>query len=306
MFATPVLLILFNRPDTTQQTFNVLKRLKPSHLFVAADGPRENTPHDYERCRAARAIIETQIDWNCTLRTLFRTTNRGCGYGPAEAINWFFEHVEAGIILEDDCLPTLHFFSFCQQLLEQYEADERVYMITGTNALKKWFRFQQAYFFSYMGHSLGWATWRRAWQAFDYDMKGVDSGGMQKQLRTTLMSNRCADHYLAQFLTYQKTRPADVWDFQWLFARWVNGGCTIVPAVNLVSNIGFNAEATHSFNEADLLAKLPVFPIQLPLKRAGLKIDRLFDWVVFERFVNPEKRPLWKKVVLKSIRLIAT
>ncbi len=306
MFTTPVLLILFNRPGTTQQTFNRLKQLKPAYLFVAADGPRHNVPSDPERCRAVRAIIETQLDWDCSLHTLFKTENRGCGHGPAEAISWFFEHVEAGIILEDDCLPALHFFSFCQQLLEQYKTDKRVYMITGTNALKKWFRFRQDYFFSYMGHSLGWASWRRAWQTFDYDLTGVHSEETRKQLHATLGSNRHADHYLAQFTAYQQTRPADVWDFQWLFARWSNGGCTIVPAVNLVSNIGFNAEATHSFYEDDLLANLPVYPIPLPVKPAQLKIDRIFDWVVFERFVNPEKRAFWKKILLKSIRLIAT
>lgn len=306
MFTTPVLLILFNRPGTTQQTFNVLKQVKPRYLFVAADGPRASVPDDAERCRVTRAIIETQIDWDCDLRTLFRTENRGCGYGPAESISWFFEHVEAGIVLEDDCLPELSFFSFCQQLLERYAADRRVYMITGTNALKKWFRCRHSYFFSYMGHSLGWASWRRAWQAFDYTMEGVDTERVQKRLRTTLTNRPYADYYVAQFLKYRKTRPTDVWDFQWLFARWANGGCTIVPAVNLISNIGFSADATHSFNEDDLLAKLPVYPIPFPLKHAQLKIDRLFDWVVFERFVNPKPRSLWKKIMLKSIRLLAT
>ena len=305
MFTTPVLLIVFNRPHTTQQTFNVLKQLRPNRLFVAADGPRINVPEDAERCRTTRAIIETQIDWDCDLHILFRTENRGCGHGPAEAISWFFEHVEAGIILEDDCLPELSFFPFCQQLLERYKADKRVYMITGTNALKKWFRFRQSYLFSYMGHSLGWASWRRAWQTFDYDMKGVDTEQVQKRLRATLTNKQFADHFIAQFLTYQKTRPTDVWDFQWLFARWVNGGCTIVPAVNLISNIGFSADATHSFNENDLLAKLPVYPVRFPLKHATLHIDTLFDWVVFERFVNPAKRKIWKKILLKSIHLVA-
>ncbi|MBD2752571.1 hypothetical protein [Spirosoma validum] len=306
MFTTPILLIVFNRPSTTQQTFNVLKQLRPKYLFVAADGPRANVPEDAERCRATRTIIETQIDWECDLQTLFRLENKGCGHGPAEAVTWFFGHVEAGIILEDDCLPELSFFSFCQQLLKRYETDERVYMITGTNALKRWFRSRQSYFFSYMAHSLGWASWRRAWQAFDYEMKDVDTERVQKRLCATLSNNRYADYYLAQFVTYQKTRPADVWDFQWLFARWVNGGYTIVPAVNLISNIGFHADATHSFNENDLLAKLPVYPITFPLKHAKPNIDKLFDWVVFERFVNPKKRSVWKKILLKSIRLIAT
>ncbi|GAB3544070.1 nucleotide-diphospho-sugar transferase [Spirosoma fluminis] len=306
MFTTPVLLLMFNRPSITQQTFNRIRQIQPRHLFVAADGPRPNQPADAELCQKTRAIIETQIDWDCELQTLFRTENRSCGRGPAEAITWFFTHVDAGIVLEDDCLPELSFFGFCQQLLERYAADPRVYMITGTNAMKRWFPSRQSYFFSYMGHSLGWASWRRAWQAFDYELNGADTLPVQNQIRTTLANDQHANHYVAQFMTYQKTQPSDVWDFQWLFSRWANGGCTIVPSVNLISNIGFTAEATHSFNEDDLLANLPVFPISFPLTDAAVKIDRLFDWVVFERFVNPAKRPLWKKLLLKSIRLLAT
>lgn len=303
MFETPVLFIIFNRPDTTQQTFDVIRRIKPRHLFIAADGPRSDRPADIERCRATRLVIGQMIDWPCELRTLFRDQNRGCGRGPAEAINWFFEQVEEGIVLEDDCLPDPSFFSYCHELLERYRHDEQVYMITGTNALKKWGTGKNGYFFSYLAHSLGWASWRRAWRTFDYDMQKWNTSAGKEKVRSTLLNSRYFNHYKTEFARYQATKPDDVWDFQWLFARWVNGGKTVVPSVNLIKNIGFNADATHSFYENDLLANLPLHSIKFPLQAPTQHINRLFDWYVFERFISQQRRTVLKKIVLKLIKI---
>ncbi|MCK8494892.1 nucleotide-diphospho-sugar transferase [Spirosoma sp. RP8] len=303
MFEIPILLLIFNRPDTTQRTFDAIRAAKPQYLFVAGDGPRSEKPTDVVRCQAARAVIE-QIDWPCTVKTLFRTENRGCGRGPAEAITWFFEQVEEGIILEDDCVPDPSFFPYCQSLLEKYRHDEQVYMITGTNALRKWGYQKCSYFFSYMAHSLGWATWRRAWNAFDYEMTGWDTSAGQQKVKNTLFNQAYFNHYQTEFSKYQATRPDDVWDFQWAFARWVNGGKTAVPAVNLVENIGFNADATHSFYENDLLANIPLYRMDLPLKAPAKKLDKLFDWYLFERFISQEKRTTFKRVTLKLIKIL--
>ena len=302
MFETPVLLIIFNRPDATRQTLDAIRHVRPRQLFVAADGPRPNKPTDAERCRAARVVIE-EIDWPCTVQTLFRSENRGCGRGPAEAISWFFGQVEEGIILEDDCVPDPSFFLYCQTLLEKYRHDEQVFMISGTNALKTWPVRKESYLFSYMGHSLGWASWRRAWAAFDYDMAGWASGLNQQKIRELLKRPLYYDHFCAEFDKYHTTRPNDVWDFQWLFARWINGGKTIVPTVNLITNIGFNADATHSVYETDPLANLPLHQMGFPLKHPADEVDQFFDWYLFERFISLRKRPLWKKIVLKTIRM---
>lgn len=303
MFQTPVLLIVFNRPDTTQQTFEAIRKAKPRYLFVAADGPRVNKPTDTERCRDTRAIID-QIDWPCELQTLFRTENRGCGRGPAEAITWFFDQVEEGIILEDDCVPDPSFFPYCQSLLEIHRQDEQVYMITGTNALRKWGSLKSSYFFSHIAHSLGWASWRRAWRAFDYEMTDWSSISAQKKVENTLSHKSFYRHYYTEFTKYQLAKPDDVWDFQWAFARWVNGGKTAVPSVNLISNIGFNADATHSFYENDMLANLTLYTIEFPLRASVQKIDWLFDWYLFERFVNQKKRTTLKKITLKMIKIL--
>ncbi len=303
MFEVPVLLIVFNRPQAAQKVFNELKKIRPKQLFVAADGPRPDKPDEVLKCEATREIFK-QIDWPCELKTLFRDKNRGCGHGPAEAITWFFEQVEAGIILEDDCVPSAGFFPYCSTLLKRYKEDETVYMISGTNALKSWRRRRSSYFYSLMGHSLGWATWRRAWQKFDYSMEAWKTKEGKKAIRRVLNNQRYFRHFKAEFDKIYLEEPNDVWDFQWLFARWLNGGKTIVPSVNLISNIGFNADATHSFNENDLLANLPLKPIVFPLKRPKNKLDTFFDWYVFERFINTKKRSFVKKLLLKSVKLL--
>ncbi|MCC5612600.1 glycosyltransferase family 2 protein, partial [Nostoc sp. CHAB 5834] len=176
---------------------------------MAADGPRPHKPTDIERCMETRAIVE-EIDWPCTVHTFFRPHNRGCGRGPAEAITWFFEHVDAGIILEDDCLPDQSFFPYCQILLDKYRHNDSVYMITGTNALKKWTRRRESYFFSYMGHSLGWASWRRAWDMFDYSMHdwGTESG--RQKIKETLAQPTYFKHFSSEFRKCQLNLPDDV------------------------------------------------------------------------------------------------
>lgn len=303
MFDTPILLIVFNRPDTTQRVFDSIREIKPAHLFVAADGPRPHNLNDQELCQATRSVID-QIDWPCSLHTLYREENRGCGHGPAEAITWFFDCVEEGIILEDDCLPDQSFFPFCEILLKQYRDNSGVYMITGTNAMKKWNARKSSFLFSYMGNSLGWASWRRAWQTFDYEMKNWATPDGRKRVKATLHNAGYFNHFQGLFTQYQLDRPEDVWDFQWLFARWLNGGKTIVPSLNLIKNIGFNANATHSFNENDLLANLPTWTMTFPLVGPAKKHDKLFDWCVFERFINPQKRGIGKRILLKFIKLI--
>ncbi len=161
MTKIPILLLIFNRPDLTKKVFDQIKKAKPTQLFIAADGPRVGREHEQELCAQARATVDL-IDWDCEVKTLFRDTNLGCGLGVSSAINWFFDHVEEGIILEDDCIPDLSFFSFCQTMLEQYRHDDRVAMISGTNVLPNQSVRESSYSFARYYDIWGWATWRRA------------------------------------------------------------------------------------------------------------------------------------------------
>lgn len=300
---TPVLLIIFNRPQTVIKNLAALRRVKPRYLFVAADGPRPGHLTDKRRCEEARSAIGT-VDWPCEVKTYFRDENRGCGHGPAEAITWFFTQVEQGIILEDDCLPDPSFFPYCTDLLGTYRNDPRIAIISGTNPVLHWRDRSRSYLFSTMPSTWGWATWRRAWEKFDYQGSAWHSEAGKEQVRQTLGSDRYYRHFARQFeLHFSEVRP-DVWDYQWYFCCLYHGSIGIVPARNLISNIGFDEDATHTFNARDAKAGLPTQPLAFPLTHTNFNIDRAFDWYLFERTLNPQKRSFAKKAVLKTIKTI--
>ena len=263
---TPVLLIIFNRPDTTQQVFDAIRQAQPRQLFVAADGPRENSQEDIEKCSDVRRIIDEGIDWSCEIHRLYRDNNLGCKLAPASAITWFFENVEAGIILEDDCVPHHTFFPFCEELLEKYRDDERVAAIGGSNLLLEWPKDTQSYYFSLLGGNWGWASWRRAWRYFDLEIESwrqvLRSGIIEGLFPNPRHSAFWKD--IMQQVYDKKIKTA--WDYQWLLACWLQNGWRIVPRVNLVSNIGFGTDATHLQDVSSPLANLPAAEIGFPLE----------------------------------------
>jgi len=301
MFLTPILLIVFNRPGTTQRCFDQIKKFKPKFLFVAADGPRPGNPDDRRKCEATRLIFD-QVDWACEYRALFSDDNRGCGHGPAEAITWFFNHVEMGIILEDDCLPADSFFGYCSEILEKYRNDERIAIVSGTNPVLSWGNSKKSYIFSTMPNTWGWATWRRAWEKFDYEGTLWETPEGKERVKQTLNSDLYYNHFSKQFDIHFKQTRSDVWDFQWYFCCLYYGSISIFPSINQISNIGFDENATHTNNPSDHKAKLPTFELNLPLRHATFKIDRNFDRYFFERIINPRKRTFLKKTILKIVK----
>lgn len=303
MFETPILLIVFNRPYTAQKVFDEIRKVKPRYLFVAADGPRPDRPDDVLNCANTRKIVE-QIDWDCQLQTYFRDENRGCGYGPAEAITWFFTNVDEGIILEDDCLPDSSFFYYCADILVKYRDDPRIAIVSGTNTIRRWKDKQQDYLFSVLPGTWGWATWRRAWEKFDYNATAWNTPEGKEKVRETLGNDLYFTHFSREFDAYFKETRRDVWDFQWYFCCLYSGSYGIVPTRNLISNVGFDENATHTFSKGDAKAMLPRFSVSIPLRYHPVKIDRFFDRYLFERTLNPRKRSFAKKAVLKTIKTL--
>lgn len=307
MFDTPILLIIFNRPRHTEMVFNEIRKLQPSILFVAADGPRNNNPEDMEKCTATRETITKNLDWDCELKTLFREENRGCGYGPAEAITWFFEHVDEGIILEDDCLPSSDFFNFCKVMLTTYRDDDRISVISGTNPLINWKKDKLPFIFSRFGSTWGWATWKKAWSNFDHKMEKWGSSEGKEKIRRFLDNDQYYYHFEEEFNTFSlDQRRKDVWDHQWFFSRLYNSTYSIVSTVNLVSNIGFGNDATHTFDEGNRLDKLKLEKISLPLNYHEIKIDKVFDWILFKVIISRKKRNLINKILVKIVLSINT
>jgi len=251
---TPVLFLIFNRLDTTQKVFNAIRQAKPKQLFVAADGPRPDKEGEIEKCQKARQIA-TSVDWDCEVKTLFRDKNLGCKIAVSSAIDWFFENVEEGIILEDDCLPSQSFFWFCQELLKYYRDDTRIMMISGNNFQFGKIRGEGSYYFSKYAHIWGWATWKRAWKYFDANMKSFEKFKTENQIDNIFNLKQQKKYWMKIFqLVYDG--EIDTWDYIWVFFCFINNGLCIMPNVNLVSNIGFNKEALHTKDENSILSKM--------------------------------------------------
>jgi hypothetical protein len=264
MLHTPVALILFNRPATTERVFAEIARAKPTKLFLIADGPRQGRPGDIEQCAAARAIAE-RVDWNCEVVKNYSDVNLGCGRRPATGISWVFEQVDRAIILEDDCVPDPTFFAFCDELLEKYHSDSRVMMVAGFNSLPN--HSSYSYFFCYQHANFGgWATWRRACRHFDLEIKLWPRLRETTWLQEILEDPRAVEHWARIFdRAYAAAGSADYWDYQWTFALWAERGLAITPRVNLIKNIGFGEDATHTTSPNDSRLRVARRSMQFPL-----------------------------------------
>ena len=253
---TPVLLIAWRRPQTLRQLINAIRPIAPTRLFVACDGPNPNRPGEAEKVAATRDLIEQEIDWPCQIEKLYSDVNQGCRLGVSRAITWFFERVEEGIILEDDCVPDQDFFSYCQTLLERYRFDTRVWCISGNNFQDGIWRGDASYYFSHYNHCWGWASWRRCWQHYDVDIKEWPKLKRSSFLKT-IFPNYSERLYWSRIWDgiYFNSSP-DTWDYQWTFICLVNGGLTALPNKNLVNNIGFGPDATHTLRGSSGLSSL--------------------------------------------------
>lgn len=254
-FKTGVLFLVFNRPDTTKLVFERIRQVKPRRLYVAGDGPRQGYHDEKEKVKKAREIATT-VDWPCEVKTLFRDKNLGCKKAISSAITWFFEHEEQGIILEDDCVPHLDFFTFCENLLNRYIEDVRVLAITGNNFQNGKQRGEASYYFSKYNHIWGWATWKRSWQNYDGDIKFWANWRNSKNW-FNYMYDKVERRYWKNIFDLMYLKKIDTWDYSWIASVWYKNGLTATPNVNLVSNIGFREDATHTHFANDKIANLP-------------------------------------------------
>lgn len=259
---TPILFLVFNRPEVTARVFEAVRRAQPKRLFVAADGPRPDKANEAKLCEQVRAIA-SNVDWPCETSTLYREDNLGCRLAVSSAITWFFENVERGIILEDDCLPDPSFFAYCEDLLNHYRNDTRVTCISGYNNFHTWDPQGASYSFSSLPLIWGWATWRRAWNYYNFD---DFVAGDHRRLARSISEDPTFVRKLAG--AYQATAAGDIdtWDYVWTYCMTAQAGLTCVPCCNLVSNIGFGSDATHTSDTSSEHANKASSRIETPLR----------------------------------------
>jgi len=278
---TPIALIVYNRPLLTAKVFEKIASAKPKKLFLIADGPNLSDSNDIKLCNRTRAIID-DINWECEVLRNYSSRNIGCNNRIITGLDWLFSLVDECIILEDDCLPDISFFKFCQELLTYYEQDERIMMVTGNNPLGNWIKGNATYHFSNFGGVWGWATWKRAWNLFQPASDAWVNKNTHECIKNVLVNKVHSKHRLNKCIQSFNSQKGS-WDYKWSFARLLNSGLTIVPNKNLISNIGFSKKASHTKNESSSRANEPIdsitFPIIHPL---GVYPDRYFDTLKFE------------------------
>jgi tetratricopeptide (TPR) repeat protein len=291
---TPVCLIIFNRPDTTAKVFEAIRQAKPPKLLVVADGPRLDHPGEADICAATQAVLQ-QIDWNCEATLNLSATNLGCGQRVSSGLDWVFSTVEEAIILEDDCVPHPTFFRFCEELLEKYRTDERIMAISGNNFQFGSHRTPYSYYFSRYFHCWGWATWRRAWQHFDNQMQQWPMVQNTSWLHPWFGNNPQAIQYWSTIFE-NVYRGFNSWAYIYTFTCWHHQGLTILPHDNLVSNIGFDDQATHTKGSnrfASLPTKASSFPLSHPpaVNRDNSTADDFTERTVFSGGIPVEPAP---------------
>ena len=272
----PVLLLLFNRPEFAEKLLDALKITKPNKLYIAVDGPREGNLEDAINCEKCCEVVQF-VDWPCEIKTLFRKQNKGCKAAVKESLEWFFNFEEEGIILEDDCIPDPSFFDYCSDLLEYYRHDQRILTIGGSNMGHP--RMQESYGFTPFMNMWGWATWRDRSIKIDYEMReGLSLLGKIKLFRGLLIGRPSFWHLdYRWFLHWCESFRNNIsgitktWDLPWIYYGLINGKCSIFPCVNLIQNIGFGINSTHTTNCNSPLSNIPAHPISIPLKHQTKK-----------------------------------
>lgn len=285
-----VLIIFFARPNTLQRVFEQVKKARPAKLFLACDGPRANNMRDVERIEKCKKIV-SDIDWECEVYTNYASENQGCGRGPSNAISWAFSYVEKLLILEDDCVADETLFPFMKEMLDKYEYDQRIGLISGFNHLKDWDCGGNSYCFTKTGATLGWGTWKRVWKMYDYHVANIKNTYYRNLLLGEFTSPRLAEQRISSWQKAAKEtieKKVNYWDIQFGFLKYTQSLLCIVPQGNLIYNIGVGEGSTHTEKTKEEKWKkgrilfMPTVPMRFPLVHPSCVIcDRRYDKEVF-------------------------
>lgn len=316
-FDTPILLVAWRRPDKVAKVINSMRVIKPQNIYVACDGPIQNNPKELDKVLKTRMVIDREIDWNYkSLKKLLSDNNKGCKEGVVSALNWFFENEDEGIIIEDDCLPHPDFFEFAKIMLKKYRNDKRIWCISGNNFQNNQIRGDGSYYFSIYPQVWGWATWKRCWKEYDIEMKTWPYFKKEKKLNSIFPRKMEANYWEKLFDKMYYYGEPDTWDYQWLYVCLKNNALSVIPNTNLVENIGYGNDATHTTSKTISPAVLKnfqpnksgVFPIKNPAYIVRSKIaDKYTSTKQFSGYPVHDYRfyiSIFKRIINKFRRLI--
>jgi hypothetical protein len=297
---TPVAFIIFKRHATTQKVFERIRQVRPPKLFVIADGARQDRHGEEQECLKTRSIID-QVDWDCEVLKNYSDVNLGCAARVSSGLDWLFEHVERAIILEDDCLPDLSFFRFCEELLERYKYDTRIFSISGQNVQLGQRRGDYSYYFSHYQHCWGWATWKRAWQYFDFDLANWEYIKNSDFLESILKDPVAVRRWKKE-IDDTLSGKINTWDTRWMLSCWLQSSLCILSNTNLISNIGFGNSSTNTNYQDSLYANMRVEPVDFPMRHPPFMVrDVQADAFTQQTLYSPISLPTRIKGKLKKV-----
>lgn len=277
----PVLFLIFDRKDVSVKAFEEIQKYKPLQVFVAADGPRNNKPNEYTKCQETRDAIMRMIDWDCQIYTLFRDENLGCAMAVSSAIDWFFQHVEYGIIIEDDVVVSKDFFKMCELLLPKYQDENMIMMISSQCLAPKKYYVRDEYTFSNTASIWGWATWKRAWALMDMDMSRWPATKTIDLIRAYgIFEGLMFKYYWSNaYNLISSGKNFNSWATRWAFNLMSLGKLCLVPKINLSKNIGCTGTggAHYEINDIDPYKDLRIHSLKWPLKDPEeIKLDKKY------------------------------
>jgi hypothetical protein len=283
---TAVLLLVFNRPNPTKEVFKAISKAQPERLYIAADGPRIDKLGEHILCEDTRSIVK-QVDWPCQVRTLFQEVNLGCKKAVSTAISWFFDNEEEGIILEDDCVPSQSFFYFCQDTLSKYRTTPEVGIVCGSYYHFNKFNHIESLYFTINPYIWGWATWKRVWKGFDVSMSSFSLEEAKSLIWKSYITTP-AKQYWFSCLKNAAEGKVDTWDYPFTWHLLLNRYLHVSPTKNLISNIGYGEDATHTKQKVGNYSDMPRHDIDFPLTfpssiDRNIELDLAFERETFRR-----------------------
>ena len=301
-----VTLIFFNRPNTLSLVFEKVRLAKPPKLFLIQDGAREGNAKDIENIAKCREVVKN-IDWECEVYENYSNVNLGCGMRPQTGITWVLSQVESTIILEDDCVPDMTFFEYCDELLEKYKDDERVCYISGLNHFEEWDFGNNSYGFAKYGAIWGWATWRRAWNNYDYNVDLIQDAYVEKIISGNLnKDSKRVDLWKKTNDLVTKGNKISYWDVQWGMVKHSQNQLVIIPKYNLICNIGVGVDSTHSKSSNSMHRKyrdfnnMPTKALEFPLIHPSYMIcDTEYDDLLIKCNHRAKNRSLINAILNK-------
>lgn len=284
--ATPILFLVFNRPNLTREVFQAIRNAQPARLYIAADGPRSHKPMDAELCQEVRSFV-TQVDWPCQVKTLFQEENLGCKKAVFHAISWFFDNEEEGIILEDDCVPSKSFFYFCQDNLSKYRLTPEIGIVCGSYYHFDKFTHSESVYFTVNPYIWGWATWRRVWKEFDVNMSNFSLQEARLMVQKNYITKSAQQYWLSSFRNTAEGK-VDTWDYPFTWHLLSHNCLHVSPTKNLISNIGYGEDATHTREKVGSYFDMPRYDIEFPLTypesiHRNIALDLAFEAEAFKQ-----------------------